>query len=58
MSDYNVTSDERKMEPLTIDPNAVADLLRVTKIWANLTQFEHDLHEYDVRRQESMNSYD
>jgi len=40
-------NDDRKTESLKIDQEAVKSLIEVTKMWANLTQFEQDLENYE-----------
>lgn len=52
MSEYFATSDDRKMEPLKINQEAVKSLIEVTKMWANLTQFENDLENYEKLKQQ------
>jgi hypothetical protein len=47
MSDFSAQSDHRLMEPLKVDQEAVKSLIEVTKMWANLTQFEQDLENYE-----------
>jgi len=40
-------NDDRKPETLKIDQDAVKSLIEVTKMWANLTQFEQDQENYE-----------
>ena len=47
MTEFLTQSDNRLMEPLKIDQDAVKSLIEVTKMWANLTQFEQDLENYE-----------
>lgn len=44
--------DAQKKEPLKIDPEAVKSLTEVTKMWANLSQFEKDQENYATLKQQ------
>lgn len=52
MTDFSAQSDHRKMEPLKLDQEAVKSLIEVTKMWANLTQFEQDQENYELLKQQ------
>jgi len=52
MTDFLAQSDHRLMEPLKIDQEAVKSLTEVTKMWANLTQFEKDQENYERLKQQ------
>ena len=45
-------NDDRKPETLKIDQDAVKSLIEVTKMWANLTQFEQDQENYERLKQQ------
>jgi len=47
MTEFSAQSDHRLMEPLKVDQEAVKSLIEVTKMWANLTQFEQDQENYE-----------
>ena len=40
-------NNDHKAETLKVDQEAVKSLIEVTKMWANLTQFEQDLENYE-----------
>ena len=52
MTEFSAQSDHRLIEPLKIDQEAVKSLTEVTKMWANLTQFEQDQENYERLKQQ------
>jgi len=40
-------NNDHKAETLKVDQEAVKSLIEVTKMWANLTQFEQDQENYE-----------